>query len=174
MFVEMFACFKVSLCKIILTWNKQTSLQSNDRTPQLIVAHGGEQFTTDSCYMITLGERGMPPSELVGMQLVMRQQQHHRTPTCVDTAGEPAVAASASWATKEHAKNNEDVTHDSHRRIDGQHYYYAAPSGGTYRWVVHIPLSGPDSHHTHVHATVHATTTIKVCCTRRRAHNINP
>ena len=64
----------------------------------------------------------MPPSELVGMQLGMRHQQHRRTPTCVDTAGEPAVAASGSWATKEHAKNNEDVTHDSHRRIDGQHY----------------------------------------------------
>ena len=23
-----------------------------------------------------------------------------------------------------HATNNEDVTHESHRRIDGQHYYY--------------------------------------------------
>ena len=23
-----------------------------------------------------------------------------------------------------HATNKEDVTHDSHRRIDGQHYYY--------------------------------------------------
>ena len=46
--------------------------------------------------MITLGEIGMPPSELVGMQLGMRHQQHHRTPTCVDTAGEPAVAASGS------------------------------------------------------------------------------
>ena len=76
---------------------KQANISTNNgRTPQLIVAHGGEHFTTDSCYMITLGERGMPPSELVGMQLGMRQQQHHRTPTCVDTAGEPAVAASAS------------------------------------------------------------------------------
>ena len=31
-----------------------------------------------------------------GMQLGMQHHQHHRTPTCVDTAGEPAVAASAS------------------------------------------------------------------------------
>ena len=23
-----------------------------------------------------------------------------------------------------HATNKEDMTHDSHRRIDGQHYYY--------------------------------------------------
>ena len=42
------------------------------------------------------GERGMPPSELVGMQLGMRHQQHHRTPTFVETAGKPAVAASGS------------------------------------------------------------------------------
>ena len=41
-------------------------------------------------------ERGMPPSELVVMQLVMRHHQHHRTPTCVDTAEEHAVVASAS------------------------------------------------------------------------------
>ena len=46
--------------------------------------------------MITVGERGMPPIELVGMQLGMRHLQHHRTPTCVDTAGGLAVAASAS------------------------------------------------------------------------------
>ena len=46
--------------------------------------------------MITLGERGMPPSELVGMQLGMRHQQLDRTPTFVETAGEPAVAASGS------------------------------------------------------------------------------
>ena len=64
----------------------------------------------------------MPPSEHVGMQLGMQHYQHHRTPTCVDTAGGPAVAASGSWATKEHATNNKDMTHDSHRRIDGQHY----------------------------------------------------
>ena len=41
----------------------------NGKKPQLIVAHGGDQFMTDSCYME--GERGMPPSELVGMQLGM-------------------------------------------------------------------------------------------------------
>ena len=36
-------------------------------------------------------ERGMPPSELVGMLFVMRHRQHHRTPTGVDTAGGPAA-----------------------------------------------------------------------------------
>ena len=66
----------------------------------------------------------MPPSQLVVMQLVMRHDQHHKTPTCVETAGEYAVVASASRAMKEHSTNKEDVTHDSHRRIDGQHYYY--------------------------------------------------
>ena len=65
----------------------------------------------------------MPPSELVGIQLVMRHHPHHRTPTCVNTAGEHAVVAPASRAMNVHATNiEEDVTHDSHRRIDGQHY----------------------------------------------------
>ena len=41
-------------------------------------------------------ERGMPPSELVGLQLGMRHQQHHRTPKRVDTVGEPALSASGS------------------------------------------------------------------------------
>ena len=43
-------------------------------------------------------------------------------PACVDTAGEHAVVASSSWAMNVHATNKEDVTRDSHRRIDGQHY----------------------------------------------------
>ena len=43
-----------------------------------------------------------------------------RTLTCVDTAGEHAAVASVSRAMKEHATHKEDVTHDSHRRIDGQ------------------------------------------------------
>ena len=38
----------------------------------------------------------MPPSELAVMQLVMRHNQIYKTPTCVDTAGEHAVVASAS------------------------------------------------------------------------------
>ena len=65
----------------------------------------------------------MPSSELVAMQLVMRHHQRHMQDayTCVDTAGEPAVAASGSSAMNVHATNKEDVTHDSHRRIDGQH-----------------------------------------------------
>ena len=36
----------------------------------------------------------MPTSELVVMQLVIRHHQHHRTPTCTDTAGEHAVVLS--------------------------------------------------------------------------------
>ena len=59
------------------------------------------------------------------MQLVMRHHQHHRTTTCVNTAEEHAVVASASWAMNVLATNKEDVTHDSHRRIDGQHYYWS-------------------------------------------------
>ena len=35
----------------------QTSPQRTGKTPQLIVAHGGNQFMTDSCYTMTLGER---------------------------------------------------------------------------------------------------------------------
>ena len=79
--------------------HNQTFRQRNGKTPQLIAAHGGDQFMTDSCYKAydNSRERGMPPtSELVGMQLGMRHQQHHRTPTCVDIAGKPAVAASGS------------------------------------------------------------------------------
>ena len=78
------------------TLNSQTSPQRNGKTPQLLVAYGSDQFMTDSCYVITLGERGMPPSEFVVMQLVMRHHPHHKTPTCVDTAGDHAVVASAS------------------------------------------------------------------------------
>ena len=80
------------------TLKQSTSPQLNGKTPQLIVAHGGDQFMADSFYTITLGERerGMPPSELVVVQIVMRHHQHHRTPTCVDTVREPAVAATGS------------------------------------------------------------------------------
>ena len=55
------------------TLNSQTFPQRNGKTPQLSVAHGGDQFMTDSCYTITLRERerGMPQSELVAMQLGM-------------------------------------------------------------------------------------------------------
>ena len=35
-----------------------------------------------------------------------------------------SVVASASWAMNVHVTNNEDVTHGSHGRIDGQQYYY--------------------------------------------------
>ena len=72
-----------------------STIQRQDIATDMIVAHDGDQLMTDSCCTMTLGGRGMSPSELVGMQLVMRHHTHP-TPARVDSAGEHAVVVSAS------------------------------------------------------------------------------
>ena len=50
-------------------------------------------------------ERGMPQSELVVTQLVLRHHPHHTTPTCVSTPGEHGVVASIGILSHDRAYN---------------------------------------------------------------------
>ena len=86
-----------------------------------MVAHGGDQFMTNSCYTMTLLSNATKRARRHAARNASSTAL--QDPYLVDTAGEPAVAASASRAMHVHATDNEDVTHDRHRRVDGQHYY---------------------------------------------------
>ena len=113
--------------KTVVVWRAHNRDQ-NCRPPTSLV-EGFSERNTNLYSRVTLGQRGLPQSELVVMWLVLRHHPHHKISRCRH-CGRSSNVASTSSAMKKHVTSEKDMAHDSHRRVD-RHRLHLLPTRRT-------------------------------------------